>query len=716
MPVATTSPPSTESGAEKTRVPSALIADSEFAQCQELFAAATGLGLALFDRAGRLVTGPSRRNPAAALLLPRLGPMPEVFSGCSTASDDLDTPGRSVSLGPVEVLTTPVQADETALFCLVAGPLCEGESPGVEALTPLAVRLDLDAGALAAALRQTQCQSGCREEARRHFLAVASLLETHLQERSRVSRREAELTALTDVSARVGSSLNPHVVLQGVLDYALRLLKCRQGSIMLLNDERTELTIAAGRGLDESIIRNVRVPLGEGIAGYVAQTGELKRLRKGFKDRYSQTDDTADQAKAALCVPLRTRNEVIGVLNVSDRLDDGDFVESDPEVLQTLAAQAAAAIANAKLYDATQRKNEQLSALFSLGVAISEAIDKDRDRVLQEVLDRASELCHARKGSLMLREEGTDRLRIVAAIGLPPEIMATVQPRIGEGIAGEVAVTGEPVVLRRGQHDARSQSVADVDSAVCLPLRVGGEVIGVLNVSDKRGEGDFTNEDVDLLSHLAQQAAIAIEKATLQSELHAMFMGTVRALANAIDARDPYTERHSERVAEFSVAMARRLGIDEEDLEYIRVAGLLHDVGKIGIREAILGKPGRLDDNEFREMQTHPVKGARILDPVNVARFRRMLPWMKYHHEKYSARGYPEGLHGDEIPLPARIIAVADTYDAMTSDRPYRKGLPHERAVQELKDYAGEQFDPKVVRAFLECDAAGEIAPIRKMK
>ena len=195
-----------------------------------------------------------------------------------------------------------------------------------------------------------------------------------------------------------------------------------------------------------------------------------------------------------------------------------------------------------------------------------------------------------------------------------------------------------------------------------------------------------------------------------------MFMGTVRALANAIDARDPYTERHSERVAELSVVMARRLGLDEDEVEYIRVAGLLHDVGKIGIREAILGKPGRLDDQEFREMQSHPVKGTKILGAVDVARFRRMLPWMKYHHEKYSARGYPEGLHGEEIPLPARIIAVADTYDAMTSDRPYRKGLPHERAIQELKDYAGEQFDPKVVEAFLECDAAREIAPIRMMK
>ena len=200
----------------------------------------------------------------------------------------------------------------------------------------------------------------------------------------------------------------------------------------------------------------------------------------------------------------------------------------------------------------------------------------------------------------------------------------------------------------------------------------------------------------------------------LYTQMHDMFIGTVGALAKAIDARDPYTERHSERVAAMCEAIARQMGIDDETIESIRVAGLLHDVGKIGIREAILGKPTELGDAEWAEMQTHAAKSEAILQPLTVPQFRKVLPWVRHHHEEFASGGYPGGLQGEEIPLPARIIAVADTYDAMTSDRPYRKGLPHDRAAQELQKCAEYQFDPKVVDAFVACDAAGQIQPIRE--
>jgi putative nucleotidyltransferase with HDIG domain len=693
-----------------------LLDPQDLQQCQELFAVGTGLGLVLLDESGNAVAPPASRNPLAELLLPYVGTLPAFTARATQLLGGEEGRAERVEVGSLTLLAAPLRVNGQPSLILVGGPLLSGGAPGSEEIARLAPQLGVAASSLAAAVEQAAGRPVREENAAAVFGAVGRLLSTRVVERLRIRRREAELTALTKVSAHVGSSLDPGIVIEEVLTHALELLKCRQGSIMLLDDERTCLRIAAGRGLDEELIREVRVPLGQGIAGYVAQTGDSKNLGKGIKDRYSQTEETAREVKAALCVPLIARQEVIGVLNVSDRLDDDDFSASDLELLQTLAAQVAAAIANAKLYNASEHRNEQLSALFSLGVQVSEAIDKDRDRVLQEVLDRAAELCRARKGSLMLRDEDGEHLQIVAATGLDRSIMERVRPKIGEGIAGTVAQRGQPIVLRAGERDARSQSHSDVDAAVCLPLRVRGEAIGVLNVSDRAGGGDFTQEDVQLLSHLTRQAAIAIEKATLQAELHSMFMGTVRALANAIDARDPYTECHSERVAEFAVAMARQLGFDEEEIEAIRVAGLLHDVGKIGIREAVLGKPGKLDDEEFLEMQSHPVKGEKILRPVESAKFRKMLPWMKYHHEKFSAEGYPDGLHGEDIPLPARIIAVADTYDAMTSDRPYRKGLPHKVALTEISRCSGTQFDPAVVEAFLACDAAGAIEPIRELK
>ncbi|NCO43002.1 MAG: GAF domain-containing protein [Armatimonadetes bacterium] len=693
-----------------------LLDPQDLHQCQELFAAGTGLGLVLLDESGTLVAPPASQNSLAELLLPCVGSLPAFAARAAQSSSGEEGRPELVEVGPLTLLTAPLRVNGQQPLTMVGGPLLARGAPSSEEIAVLALLWGVDASSIAAAVEQAVGCPITTENATTMFGAVGRLLGNRLEEGIRIRHREAELTALTQVSAHVGSSLDPGIVIEEVLTHACALLECRQGSVMLLDDEQTSLHIAAGRGLDEDLIREVRVPLGRGIAGYVAQTGESKNLGKGFKDRYSQTEETAREVKAALCVPLIARQEVIGVLNVSDRLDDDDFSASDLDLLQTLAAQVAAAIANAELYNASEHRNEQLSALFSLGVQVSEAIDKDRDRVLQEVLDRAAELCRARKGSLMLRDEEGVHLQIVAATGLDRSIMEHVRPKIGEGIAGTVAQRGEPVVLRAGERDSRSQSRSDVDAAVCLPLRVRGETIGVLNVSDRAGGGDFSPDDVQLLSHLTRQAAIAIEKATLQAELHSMFMGTVRALANAIDARDPYTECHSERVAEFAVVMARQLGLDEEEIEAIRVAGLLHDVGKIGIREAVLGKPGKLDDEEFLEMQSHPVKGEKILRPVESSKFRRMLPWMKYHHEKFSAEGYPDGLHGEDIPLPARIIAVADTYDAMTSNRPYRKGLPHTVALTEISRCSGSQFDPKVVEAFLACDAAGVVEPIRELK
>lgn len=185
-------------------------------------------------------------------------------------------------------------------------------------------------------------------------------------------------------------------------------------------------------------------------------------------------------------------------------------------------------------------------------------------------------------------------------------------------------------------------------------------------------------------------------------KLNSTYKSTVKTLANAIDVRDPYTAGHSERVAKISLEIGKMLGLGSSQIELLELAALFHDVGKLGIPDEILKKPGKLTDHEFEKIKAHPQTGVNILE--NIDFLKQALPIILHHHEKFSGGGYPSGIKGEEIPIESRIIAVADTYDAMTSDRPYRKGLPHDDAICEIVRMKGTQFDAKIVDAFLKAD------------
>ncbi|NOY45822.1 MAG: HD-GYP domain-containing protein [Deltaproteobacteria bacterium] len=198
---------------------------------------------------------------------------------------------------------------------------------------------------------------------------------------------------------------------------------------------------------------------------------------------------------------------------------------------------------------------------------------------------------------------------------------------------------------------------------------------------------------------LGDRATASLENALLYADLESTFRETIQGLALALETKDAYTHGHSENVTRLAVATARQMGLDHEFCETLRQAGLLHDIGKIGISSSILNKPGRLTPEEYEIIKSHPAMGRRILEPISF--LREVVPIVYHHHERFDGEGYPEGLTGEEIPLASRVMAVADTYDAMTSDRAYRRGLSHDVAVAELDRCAGTQFDPECVRAFL---------------
>jgi len=251
---------------------------------------------------------------------------------------------------------------------------------------------------------------------------------------------------------------------------------------------------------------------------------------------------------------------------------------------------------------------------------------------------------------------------------------------------------GSPVVRAELQE-------ARLSSLLCMPLVTKGAVVGGLVLYKGDGRPSYTQVDIELLAILCGQAAIAIENIRLFEDLQRTHFEAMKALAQAIEAKDQYTRGHCDRTVEYAMSIAEKLALTDGEKKALRYAAFLHDVGKIGIHEAILAKEGRLTEEEYRMMQSHPSLGADIIKGVEF--LEPVVPLVYHHQERYDGKGYPAGLIGEAIPLGARIVAVLDTFDAMTSNRPYRKAMPLEKAIAELRRCAGTQFDPQVVEAFI---------------
>ena len=523
----------------------------------------------------------------------------------------------------------------------------------------------------------------------------ASLFEEKAQSLKSMER----LTSLYEINSSLNQTLDLQRILQMVLNKGIDLLDAKNGSILLLDENKEYLKIFVAHGLPENIINNSRTKIGDGIAGWVAKEGKPQLLKKGVKDDRSSLKKAAHKLSSAISVPIICNDEVMGVLNVSGKNDDTDFINEEMELLQALADNAANAIRNARLYKEVNRKVDELSVLFKLSGAIVSSLN--RKEVLQQIMDNAIKMLNASAGSLMIIDPETDIMEIEVAVGLPEKVIKETRIRMGEGIAGKVAQEQKPRLLKKGIKEQESKSeikAIEIPSALCVPMIFRDSVIGVLNVKGKPGGGNFGESNVELLTMLASQAAIAIVNAELHKSLKSLFVNSIKALANAIEARDEYTRGHSERVTEYSVKMAEMLEFEHDEIEKIRYAALLHDIGKIKIKEEILNKPGRLTNEEFKIITEHPTFGAKIMSPVK--EFREILPYMYHHHERFASGGYPDGVKGDSIPLAARIISVADAFDAMTSDRPYRTAMDVEKAVGEINRNSGVQFDPRIVKVF----------------
>jgi len=334
------------------------------------------------------------------------------------------------------------------------------------------------------------------------------------------------------------------------------------------------------------------------------------------------------------------------------------------------------------------------------------------EALFDSILSAIIEVSGGDRAAILMRNRETNAVDLIA-----------VRTKDGKA-SGEVKVSRSVVndVLEKGISAFTDDAMADdryvggesivrqrIRSVMCAPMRTTDEILGVLYV-DSQMAREFSEAELELLAAVGNQAGIALHRARLLAEVERLFLDVMKAIASIIDAKDGYTHKHSERVAAFGVRLARHLGFDADSRAVVEMSGLLHDVGKIGVPDAILNKPGKLTDEEFKEMRLHPLHGVRILSHIQSAKIISLLPGVKCHHERWDGKGYPEGLKGEEIPLLGRVLGVADFLDALTSDRSYRKGLPLEEALNMVKDLEGKAFDPVVVKAAVELHERGELA------
>ncbi len=454
------------------------------------------------------------------------------------------------------------------------------------------------------------------------------------------------------------------------------------------------------------IISDVR--LGEGIDG-VEVVRRIKELNPhiripviiitAYSDRDAPLRAIKIDADDFIYKPINLDYFILRVKKIMEtaRLErqEKEYIEQIRKMKDELAQY------NIALEEKIRERTSKLTLLFEIGKELISSLQLDE--VLHAIIERIAQVLDVERCSLLLLDEDKDELFIVAACGLSDDIIMNTRIKMGEKISGWILENKTPVLVEDIEKDKRfgrrNKEMYYTHSFISVPLIFKERKIGVINVNNKRSREIFTEDDLKLVEGIADHASIAVENARLYSNLQRVYLEIVAALTSIIEIKDHYTKGHSERVTTYAVGLARRMGLSDNQIEVVKLACQLHDLGKIGIHESILTKPGKLTDEEWQEIKLHPLKGVEILRKLPF--LNDVIKLIEQHHERYDGKGYPYGNKGDDIDLRARIMAVADSFDAMTTNRPYAKALSLNEAIEELKRCKGTQFDPYVVDEFI---------------
>jgi len=534
--------------------------------------------------------------------------------------------------------------------------------------------------------------------------AASSLANAELYKEA--EDRIRELTKINEVSQTLNSIRSEDEIFRLIADALYEIVGFDFCALLFYRDESSWLNIKTPYRVPEKYFNEIKNKL----LSIFTDLSDIKITHDHLSINVEKIGQLSDKLvplkgkrfESFVALPLVVRGNVVGILNVCS-LQERVFNQNNLRILSTLANTGAISLENTWLYRGMTRKVSELSTLFEVGKTISSTLDLEK--VLTLILEVATRLMEASICSLRLIGEEKE-IVLSSSYGLTTQYFGEKETTIGKRrTIVEQAIRGKkPIIITDVLNDKEYEhpeyvTKEKVSSLLCVPLVAKEQAVGVLTVYSTRRKR-YTQDQVDLLSAIADQAAIAVSNAKLHEEIHRSFLRTVKALAAAVDAKDPYTKGHSESVVKYALEIGKELGFSKEELETLEIAALLHDIGKIGIKEEVLLKPGKLNDEEWCIIKEHPLISAKILAPVEFPEVIMLA--VKLHHEQVDGKGYPNGLSKDQIPLHASIIKVADAFDAMTSDRPYRKALPLETAISELKKGSGTQFHPKVVETFIK--------------
>ena len=430
----------------------------------------------------------------------------------------------------------------------------------------------------------------------------------------------------------------------------------------------------------------------------------LPSVRKNLEKvrRRKQVDEVAGRLRRASSPDLEEKERLIDELRQSSitLMDQYDRLLA-AEAQNNAYAERLEQMVEERTQD-LERRTQELEAMHSVLSAATRSLD------LVEVLDitlaEVGDLLSARATAAFLVDHDSERLRLMAQHEFSPEFLRWVSSIPGgEGVFADVISQGKGTIVDDLSQDANLASLLDLDpqssSLVVFPMKSPTQVVGIIIGACPR-EKKIDYNGWRLLNSIGEEIGVVVENIRLYDNLRQAYLSTIRALAEAIDARDSYTKGHSDNVSSLAVAIGRQMGLEEEMIVDLRDAGYLHDVGKIGTPDAVLMKQGVLTNDEMETMRLHPGTSHKILAEAHLTDGVKEM--IRHHHERYDGKGYPDGLAGGDIPIGSRILAVADAYEAMISDRPYRPRLKDDEALSELKHCSGGQFDSRVVEAFIK--------------